>query len=120
VLRHLYGLGIRPDWWKLEAQPTPDAWKNVADAVAAGDAYCRGIVLLGRDAPAEELRRAFDLAAAVPVVRGFAVGRTIFASPAERWLSGSMSDAEATTAMADAFASLVEAWQSSRRKAEQA
>ena len=119
VLRHLYGVGVRPDWWKLEAQPTAAAWSAVADAVAGGDPYCRGIVLLGRDAPLADLRRAFETAAAVPMVRGFAVGRSIFGAPAERWLSGALSDEQATAAMAGAFGELVEAWQGARRKAGQ-
>jgi 5-dehydro-2-deoxygluconokinase len=110
VVRRLYGLGIRPDWWKLEPQPTARAWRCVEAAIRTGDAYCRGVVLLGLEASEDHLVAAFALAAANPIVKGFAVGRTIFAEPAEAWLAGTMSDGEAVAAMASRFRRLSEAW----------
>ena len=48
--------------------------------------------ILHIEAPPEELEAAFVAVADVPVVKGFAVGRTIFAVPAEAWLRGEMDD----------------------------
>ena len=52
----------------------------------------RGIVVLGLDAPAKELEESFAVAASFDLVKGFAVGRTIFAEVARRWLSGAIDD----------------------------
>ncbi|MDJ1159067.1 5-dehydro-2-deoxygluconokinase [Chelatococcus sp. SYSU_G07232] len=110
IVARLYGLGIRPDWWKLEPQASAAAWDNIAAAVRAGDAHCRGVVLLGLEASEEELIAAFAVAARNPVVKGFAIGRTIFAEAAEGWLAGRMTDAEAINDMATRFRRLTEAW----------
>src|SRR6202042_2291874 len=37
VLKRLYDLGIKPDWWKLEGQETRDAWSQIASVVDAAD-----------------------------------------------------------------------------------
>jgi 5-dehydro-2-deoxygluconokinase len=111
VLRRLYRLGIKPDWWKLEPQRDAGAWRAVADAIAAHDPSCRGIVLLGLDAPEAELEAAFAVAAREPLVRGFAVGRTLFGDAARRWLKGEIDDAAAVSDMASRFQRLVGAWQ---------
>jgi 5-dehydro-2-deoxygluconokinase len=110
VVERLYDIGIKPDWWKLEPQPAA-AWSAIAGVIAARDPYCRGIVMLGLDAPADELAAAFRAAAATPMVKGFAVGRTIFAEAAARWLGGRIDDEAAVADMAARFAMLVEAWQ---------
>jgi 5-dehydro-2-deoxygluconokinase len=111
VLERLYAIGVKPDWWKLEAQASPEAWRAIAAAIAAGDPLCRGIMLLGLEAPENELAAAFRIARTCDWVRGFAVGRTIFAEPARAWFTGAISDAAATQRMADSFARLCALWQ---------
>jgi 5-dehydro-2-deoxygluconokinase len=111
VVQRLYDLGIKPDWWKLEPQESAGAWRQIAACISRNDPYCRGIVLLGLDAPESELASAFRLAATCPAVKGFAVGRTIFAETASRWLTGEMVDEAAVAEMARKFERLVEAWQ---------
>ncbi|UFN49179.1 5-dehydro-2-deoxygluconokinase [Roseomonas sp. OT10] len=117
ILERLYALGLRPDWWKLEAQPDAAAWAAIAEVIDAHDPYCRGILLLGLDAPLPELAQAFALAARCPHLRGFAIGRSIFAEPAEAWLAGRTTDAEAVAAMAHRFATLCAAWQDAQAAA---
>ena len=75
-------------------------------------------MLLGLEAPQDELEAAFAATANAPVVKGFAVGRTIFADAAEKWLAGKMSDEAAIADMARRFENLTEAWLAARgRKA---
>jgi len=114
VIDGLYAAGIRPDWWKLEPQATAAAWHNIESAIARGDEWCRGVVLLGLEAPESELEAAFAACAATPVVKGFAVGRTIFNDAAEKWLAGSIDDRAAVEDMASRFARLTAAWQRAR------
>jgi 5-dehydro-2-deoxygluconokinase len=111
VLRRLYAIGLRPDWWKLEPQASPDAWKAIDAAIAEGDPYCRGVVMLGLEASEADLAEAFKAARGADCVKGFAVGRTIFAEPAEAWLSGRMTDEAIVDEMHRRFARLIAAWE---------
>ncbi|MFT4181968.1 MAG: 5-dehydro-2-deoxygluconokinase [Rhizobium sp.] len=114
AMEELYALGIKPDWWKLEPQDSTTAWKKIDAVIAKNDPWCRGIVLLGLEAPAEELIRSFEATLAAPTVKGFAVGRTIFADAARAWLSGGMNDEEAIADMAGRFQQLTDAWLKTR------
>ena len=100
VIERLYAIGVMPDWWKLEGQPSAAAWDNVARAIEAGDPLCRGIMVLGLEAPEDDLAQAFALARNCGLVKGFAVGRTIFVEPALEWFAGRIGDREATERMA--------------------
>ena len=114
VIAHLYTLGLKPDWWKLETQPDRAAYQGVVDTIKAADPYCRGVVLLGLDAPVDELIAAFPLAASFDLIRGFAIGRTIFARPFQDWLAGRIDDHEAVARMAASFAHFTTAWRKAR------
>ncbi|WP_347261582.1 5-dehydro-2-deoxygluconokinase [Rudaea sp.] len=117
VIQRLYDLGMKPDWWKLEPSDDAGAWANIDRTIRANDPLCRGVVLLGLSAPEEKLIASFRNAAAVPVVKGFAVGRTIFADAAERWLSGQIDDDAAVADLARRFGVLVDAWRAARAPA---
>jgi 5-dehydro-2-deoxygluconokinase len=118
ALAELYALGIKPDWWKLEPQASSAAWAKIEAVIAGNDPRCRGVVLLGLDAPQPDLEAAFAATANASIVKGFAVGRTIFADAAEKWLAGKLSDEQAVADMARRFESLTEAWLAARgRKA---
>jgi 5-dehydro-2-deoxygluconokinase len=67
-------------------------------------------VVLGLEAPHAELAAAFGIASKTRLVKGFAVGRTIFADAADKWLSGKMTDQAAVDAMAANFQALVSEW----------
>ena len=111
ALSAVYDAGIRPDWWKLESQPSATAWDKIDEVIEARDPHCRGVVLLGLDAKLEDLKAGFDLAKTSRTVRGFAVGRSIFGHTAQAWLAGDMTDEEAIAEMARRFAWLVEEWE---------
>jgi 5-dehydro-2-deoxygluconokinase len=111
ILERNYRLGLRPDWWKLEPQASSRAWQTIDDVIEAHDPRCRGVVLLGLEAPEEDLARGFGIAATSRRVKGFAVGRTIFGDAAAAWLAGSIDDEAAIADMAARFRRLVGAWQ---------
>jgi 5-dehydro-2-deoxygluconokinase len=115
VIQRIYDIGIKPDWWKLEPQKSATAWEAISEVVQRNDSYCRGVMVLGLEAPFADLVESFRACAGVPVVKGFAVGRTIHIDPARAWLAGRMSDAEAVDQMAERFAALVAAWTDARR-----
>ena len=113
VLSRLYELDIRPDWWQLEAQADLPAWQQCAASITAGDEFCRG-VLVSLDAPPEEARRQLALAACSPIVRGFAVRRTITADAGAAWLAGELSDEALIQEMVARLRSLTAVWSSAR------
>lgn len=111
VLTEIYDAGLKPDWWKLEAQPSTSAWGQIDAVIEDRDPFCRGVLLLGLDAPQAILETGFALARTSRSVKGFAVGRTIFAEAARAWLDGTMSDEAAVDDMAQRFGALVEIWE---------
>jgi 5-dehydro-2-deoxygluconokinase len=110
AMTELYALGIKPDWWKLEPQGSSKAWDEISKVIDANDPYCRGIVLLGLEAPEAELAKGFEAVAGQKHVKGFAVGRTIFNEAAQQWLGGTISDDAAVAMMAEKFGTLVQIW----------
>lgn len=111
ALTEIYDAGIKPDWWKLEPQKSEAAWAAIDGVIETRDPYCRGVVMLGLDAPQDELAAGFAAAKSARSVKGFAVGRTIFGEVARDWLDNRMSDEEAVAEMAKRFGALVEIWE---------
>ncbi|MCL6740797.1 5-dehydro-2-deoxygluconokinase [Sphingomonas sp. RB56-2] len=114
ALDRLYDLGIHPDWWKLEPSSDQAAWANIVDVIQKRDPLCRGILMLGLSAPIPDLIASFKTAAQFPLIKGFAVGRSIFHDVATDWLSDRIGDDEATDMMASRLSALVEGWRSAR------
>ncbi|WP_332677011.1 bifunctional 5-dehydro-2-deoxygluconokinase/5-dehydro-2-deoxyphosphogluconate aldolase [Brevundimonas sp.] len=120
AIQRLYDLGMKPDWWKLEPTDDAAAWANVDRVIPENDPRCRGVLLLGLSAPEDELIASFAAAASAPIVKGFAVGRTIFADAAEKWLTGQMDDEAAIQDLSARFAVLVDAWRAAKAQAPSA
>ncbi|MBA8909579.1 bifunctional 5-dehydro-2-deoxygluconokinase/5-dehydro-2-deoxyphosphogluconate aldolase [Aminobacter ciceronei] len=114
ALAELYALGIKPDWWKLEPQASAAAWQKIEAVITTNDPYCRGVVLLGLEAPLAELEVAFAATSDASIVKGFAVGRSIFAHAAEEWMAGRMDGKAAVDDMAQRFEQLTKAWLAAR------
>ena len=117
LIGQFYAAGIYPDWWKLEPMTTRVAWENTIAAIEAHDPHTRGIVVLGLDAPEAELGASFSVAAGFPLVKGFAVGRTIFGSVARAWMRGDLDDTLAVAEMAERFRRLCGIWDGARAAA---
>ena len=82
--------------------------------VETNDPHYRGILVLGQDARADDLRTSFGVAARHEVMKGFAVGRTIFADVARAWMAGSMTGDMTAARMSESFTGLCEAWGEAR------
>jgi len=117
AMQQLYDAGMKPDWWKLEPSDDAAAWVHVAATIAANDPLCRGVVLLGQLTSHEALLASFRAAASSPVVRGFAVGRSIWAEAAQRWMAGEIDDQTAIADLAQRLGVLVAAWRAAKGRA---
>ncbi|MES2144494.1 MAG: 5-dehydro-2-deoxygluconokinase, partial [Pseudomonadota bacterium] len=115
LITRFYDIGIYPDWWKLEPMQTTAAWAATCDAITARDRHVQGIVILGLGQTEDELAASFRLAAPFPLVKGFAVGRTIHADVGRDWMAGRISDADATATMAENFRRLCGIWDDARK-----
>ena len=109
AIERFYNLEVYPDWWKLAPQ-TPVVWDRLSSLIATRQPHCRGIVLLGLDAPNEELRQGFRDCAAFPLIKGFTVGRTIFSEPSRRWLHGELNDNDLINAVSQNYLRLIRYW----------
>jgi 5-dehydro-2-deoxygluconokinase len=116
VIQRFYDLGIYPDWWKLEPFATDTAWTNACTAITKNDPYVRGVVVLGLDAQEAELAASLTLAARHPLVKGFAIGRTIFGDAARAWMKGEITDTAAIAIMVEKYRRLSAIWDTARRE----
>jgi 5-dehydro-2-deoxygluconokinase len=108
----LCDMGIYPEWWKLEAMSAAQ-WRAIEALIEERDPNCRGVLLLGLDAPLAELSATFVEARASRVCRGFAVGRTIFRELSRQWLAEEISDQDLVLKARGNFEALIRAWQQS-------
>ena len=113
AFKRLYNLGIYPAWWKIEAQ-TAEVWQQLDALIEERDPYCRGVVLLGLNAPVESLAEGFAAARNSRTCQGFAVGRTIFREPSRAWMAGEIDDATLVARVQSTFNWLIESWRESR------
>ncbi len=113
-MERLYTIGVRPDWWKLEPSADSATWADIQRVISEFDPHCRGVVVLGLAATERQVLKSFAASAAFPIIKGFAVGRTIWWEAARQWLSGSIEDEAAVTLIADRFATLARGWRSAR------
>ena len=115
AVKRIYTLGIRPDWWKL-APLAAAGWAALHQLVAERDPQCRGAVILGLNQPLQALAAAFA-EARDPIVKGFVVGRTLWAEPSRAWLAGTIDDGALVESVAGNFDALIDAWRASREAA---
>lgn len=108
AVKRFYNLGVKPDWWKLA--PMQEAgWAALQTLIAERDPYCRGAVILGLNQPIAHLAASFR-SATNPIVKGFMVGRTMWADASLRWLKEELDDAGLIQVVAHNFGVLVDAW----------
>jgi 5-dehydro-2-deoxygluconokinase len=113
ILTHFYSMGIQPDWWKLPPLKL-ESWQAISGLIEREDPNCRGILILGLDAPEEKLKAGFADAAKAPWVKGFAVGRTIFGQPSRQWLQGELDDDALIAQVKSNYHQLINYWREVR------
>jgi myo-inositol catabolism protein IolC len=90
VISALTAAGVQPSIWKLEGYQTTAGAQLVLKAVKASPgAEC---VVLGRNAPQEQLDHWLDIAAPLQGYAGFAIGRSIWNEPLADYLAGKQDE----------------------------
>lgn len=65
---------------------------------------------MGLDAPQAELQHGFSQTAGQNIVKGFAVGRTLFGEPSRAWLAGQMDDQTLIYTVKENYHNLITLW----------
>jgi 5-dehydro-2-deoxygluconokinase len=117
AVKRFYNLGVKPEWWKL-APMQEQGWRELEALITERDRHCRGAVILGLNQPLKFLADSFANATN-PIVKGFMVGRTLWADASLKWFRGDIDDATLIDEVARNFAVLVDAWRN-RRTAQRA
>ena len=111
IIQRFYNLGIFPDWWKLHPSLSHESWEEISKIINHNDPNSCGVLLLGQNKTIDQLEKSFKVASKHPIVRGFAVGRSIFGHVAEKWMMGCISDDEAILVIKKNFTKVCSLWE---------
>jgi 5-dehydro-2-deoxygluconokinase len=115
-IQRFYDIGVYPDWWKLEPFMDRDVWQDVCSIISNNDANTRGILILGLGSSSESLNLSFKIASEFPLVKGFAVGRSIFLAVAQKWMKNQIGDSEVVSTITTNYSNLCDIWNESWNK----
>ncbi|MEQ1536749.1 MAG: 5-dehydro-2-deoxygluconokinase [Burkholderiaceae bacterium] len=113
-IKRFYNIGVKPEWWKI-APMQVQGWADLQVLVAERDPHCRGAVILGLNQPLQVLADSFA-AATNPIVKGFMVGRTLWATASLSWLKNEIDDDAFVKQVAQNYSILVTAWRLRKNK----
>jgi myo-inositol catabolism protein IolC len=114
AMQALQEAGVEPDVWKLEGIETEADCKKVAAQASVGGRTGVGVIVLGRGENAEKVRHWLSVAANVPGLIGFAVGRTIFWEPLKAHKDGTLTRDQAIDQVARNYKGFCDLWTAAR------
>jgi myo-inositol catabolism protein IolC len=94
VIKDFQKSGIEADVWKLEGLERQEDYLEIVKAAKANGRDNVGIVVLGRGANQEKVNQWLKVGSQVKGVIGFAVGRTVFWDPIEKFYHGQIGNAQ--------------------------
>ena len=109
-VERLFELNVRPDWWGIPCVAGEQVQK-ICTLIESTTPYCCGVVASGFGASGDELAKDFKAYKGMSLVRGFAVGRTIFGEAARQWFDGDINDAQLVSLVESNYAEMVDLWQ---------
>lgn len=95
--------GVEPDVWKIEGLETEAACAQVVAQAQCGGRSNVPCIVLGRGADEAKVLQWLAVAASVPGFDGFAVGRTLWERPLQRYLSNELQRDQAVAAIAQRY-----------------
>ena len=110
IFEDLYQVGLSPHWWKIPAQ-SQAAWQAIQGVLNRYDPKA-GVLIMGQAMSLPALSAAFIAGASVDCVRGYMVGRTLFAAAAQAWFRGEIDDESCKGQIAANTLALMSVWKS--------
>lgn len=107
-IKELQDNGVEPDIWKLEGVENFDEMKAVVEQARSNNRQNVGVVVLGRGESEEKVHLWLSVAAKIPGVVGFAVGRTIFTQALLDYHQGAIKREDAARVIAQNYKSFVD------------
>ncbi len=109
--------GIEPDVWKLEGLDDMNQMRVVVEGARRNGRDTVGIVVLGRGESDVRVQTWLEIAAEIPGVIGFAVGRTVFKSSLLEYHQGKIKRGEAAKQIAENYKKFVDIFEAVRVRA---
>ncbi|MCS5960612.1 DUF2090 domain-containing protein [Klebsiella pneumoniae subsp. pneumoniae] len=103
-----------PDWWKLPPLSSA-SWQQITALIEREDPWSRGILILGLTPLPTNCAPVSPRRPHNPMIKGFAVGRTIFGQPSRRWMQGELSDEALIEEVKRNYLTLIGYWREARR-----
>jgi 5-dehydro-2-deoxygluconokinase len=91
-IQEIHALGIRPDWWGIQATVEASAWTSLHAVIETSNPMCRGILMLD-DGQVEIVSAYRDASRHSSLLRGIVAGKSIFSEPIMDWDAGRCDDA---------------------------
>lgn len=101
---------IEPDIWKLEAMPIGIDWKKLIATIKAKNKKDAKIIVLGRAGSRSLVSYWLKVAAPFEDIIGFAVGRTIFFPPLQKFLKKELTKKQTVDLIAKNFEYFIDLW----------
>lgn len=114
-IRELHDAGIEPHIWKIEGLDDIDQMRTVVEETRLGDRRDVGVVVLGRGESDAKVRGWLSVAARIPGVIGFAVGRTVFKQALLDHARGATTRIAAVDTIAQNFKGFVDLFRAAQR-----
>ncbi|MFA5188868.1 MAG: DUF2090 domain-containing protein [Patescibacteria group bacterium] len=106
AIKEIRAFGVKPDIWKLEAMYKDSDWQKIIKLIGKDEK----IIVLGRAGSKELVSQWLKTADKFKEIIGFAVGRTIFYGPLERWRDKKINKQKAIGLIAKNFMYFIELW----------
>ena len=110
AIKEICAFGIKPNIWKLEAMYKASDWQKIIKLIGKEER----IVVLGRAGSKELVSKWLKTAAKFKEIIGFAVGRTIFFPPLEKFIAKRISKKETIKQIANNFQYFVYLWEKNK------
>jgi len=111
AMKSVYEQAIYPFWWKLAGDFSAAHWRTLADIMEDNDPDSRIILLGGEETEIASFSPLFTTAKASEKVSGFAIGRSIFWQPWQRFLKDEIELKEIPNIIAKDFLQCIRLWQ---------
>ena len=112
AIAELQGAGVEPDIWKIEGVDERSDCERISAQCRADGRDGVVCVVLGRGADDDKVDHWLRQGAPVEGYVGFAIGRSIWGEPLQRWIDGSASREDAATQVADNYLRFVDVYKS--------
>jgi 5-dehydro-2-deoxygluconokinase len=108
-IREIQALGIRPDWWGIQASAGASAWAGLQAAVEASNPMCRGILML--DSGGAKMMETYGAASSsCPLLQGIVAARSIYAEALLDWGAGRSDDSTLAREIEAGIGRLIATW----------